>query len=295
MNSINTVIGATGFLGRTICQLLGEKGKKVQALTRRTSDARVVEGLKQAGAQIVLGDLKEQDSLFAACQGSQVVISTASSTLSRQPGDSIQTVDLNGQMSLIDAASAAGVKHFVLVSFHDLDGDLPLQGAKRAVEAHLRRSGLSFTILQPTFFSDVWLNPMIGFDFNAARVCIYGSGEGRLNWISLEDVARFTVGALDNPSARNATFELGGPESLSQLDVVQQFEAWCGRKFELEFISEQELRAQEEGANDPLHRSFFGMKRNVARGYHVDIQPALEAIPLRLTRVSDYIQRVLPR
>jgi uncharacterized protein YbjT (DUF2867 family) len=41
----------------------------------------------------------------------------------------------------------------------------PLQDAKRAVEAGLRASGLTYTILQPTYFSEVWLGPMVGFDY----------------------------------------------------------------------------------------------------------------------------------
>jgi NADH dehydrogenase len=69
------------------------------------------------------------------------LITTASSTLSRQDGDSIETVDRQGQLDLIDAAEAAGVRRVVLISFPPVALDFPLQTAKREVEARLQRSG----------------------------------------------------------------------------------------------------------------------------------------------------------
>jgi uncharacterized protein YbjT (DUF2867 family) len=58
------------------------------------------------------GDLKDRSSLEKACHGASAVASTASSMLSRQEGDSIESVDRQGQLNLIEAAEKAGVKHF---------------------------------------------------------------------------------------------------------------------------------------------------------------------------------------
>src|SRR5204862_1918779 len=135
--------------------LLSARGKPVRALVRATSDHDKVSNLETLGVEIVRGDLKEQSSLNAACQGVRVVISTASSTLSRQKGDSIQTVDLEGQLNLIDAARAADVDHFVLISFPRTNVSFPLQTAKRTVEKHLKESGITYTIFQPTCFMEV--------------------------------------------------------------------------------------------------------------------------------------------
>ncbi|MBK8551272.1 MAG: NAD(P)H-binding protein [Ignavibacteria bacterium] len=84
--------------------------------------------------------------------GVSAIIATVSSTLSRQEGDSIQTVDDEGQTNLIDAAVGTVVSQFVYVSFCAMHGESPLQTAKRKVEKHLAGSGLNYTILQPTFF-----------------------------------------------------------------------------------------------------------------------------------------------
>src|SRR3954468_10707887 len=103
------VVGATGLVGSAVCQKLAERGEKVRALVRATSSPERLAGLRASGAELVTGDLKDPGSLAAACRGVAAVISTAPSTLSRQPGDSIESVDGAGQLNLIDAAKAANV------------------------------------------------------------------------------------------------------------------------------------------------------------------------------------------
>src|SRR6476469_288892 len=179
---MNLVIGATGLLGNHICTLLAEHGKPVRALVRNSSDAAKVARLRSGGAEIVNGDLKDPRSLQAACRGASAVISTASSTLSRQEGDSIDSVDRQGQLDLIEAAEAAGVKHFVFISFPNASIEFPLQSAKRVVEDWLRRSAMPHTILQPTFFMEVWLSPALGFDPANGTAQIYGNGQNRISW-----------------------------------------------------------------------------------------------------------------
>ena len=79
---MDLIVGATGMLGREICHLLRGRGRRVRALARAASDAATVARLRDGGAEIVIGDLKDRSSLDAACLGADIVISTASSTLS---------------------------------------------------------------------------------------------------------------------------------------------------------------------------------------------------------------------
>ena len=59
----------------------------------------------------------------------------------------------------------AGVGQLVYTSFSgQMDLDFPLRNAKRVVEQHLKESGLTYTILRPSFFDEVWLSPALGFD-----------------------------------------------------------------------------------------------------------------------------------
>jgi NADH dehydrogenase len=290
---VNLVVGATGLLGSEICRLLAAKNKPVRTLVRPTSDQNKVAQLESLNVEIAQGDLKDRSSLDAACRGVRAIISTASSTLSRQEGDSIQTVDLEGQLNLVDAAKAANVTRFVLISFPQVDVEFPLQAAKRKVEQHLKRSGLAYTILQPTFFLEVWLSPALGFDAANAKAQVYGSGKNKISWISYKDVAKFAVAVLDHPGAHDAVIELGGPEALSPLEVVRTFEELHGRKFDVQHVPEETLREQRENTNDPLQQSFAGLMLYYSHGHIIDMRATLQQFPVQLTSVRDFAKASL--
>ena len=291
---MNLIVGATGMLGGEICRLLSEQGRPVRALARRTSYPDKVARLRQANAELVTGDLKNGSSLDAACHGATVVVSTASSTLSRQEGDSIESVDLRGQLDLIDAAESAGVRHFVLVSFPETGVEFPLQQAKRAVEARLRGSRMTHTILQPTAFMEVWLGPALGFDPANGKAQIFGGGHNRTSWISFADVARFAVAVLDPRRAPGATIKLGGPHALSPLEAVALAEQLSGRKMEIQHVPEDGLRAQHAAATDSMQKSFAGLMLYYARGDVIEMAEAVKLLPMpSLTSVRDYLQASL--
>lgn len=286
------VAGATGFLGSEICRQLRAKNKNVKGLVRSTSDPNKVAQLKELGVETIEGDLKDRASLDNALRGVTSVISTVSSTLSRQEGDSIETVDDEGQVHLVEAAVAAGVSQFVYVSFCAISSLFPLQAAKRKVENRLAESGMGYTILQPTYFMDIWLSPALAFDYPNAKATIYGEGEKKISWIAVKDVAAFAVASLDQPAAKNLIIELGGPEALSPLEVVHIFEDRQGKKFELQFVPEEALSAQKENAPDPLSETFAALMLEVARGSEIDMKHTLDVIPMQLTSVHDYANRV---
>jgi uncharacterized protein YbjT (DUF2867 family) len=292
---MNLVVGATGLLGHEICRQLTELGKPLRALVRSSSDTEKVEALQSWGGEIVYGDLKDPRSLDAACRGAEVVISTASATKSRQEGDSIETVDGKGQISLIDAAENAGVEHFIFVSFRNDTPAIqcPLSVAKRAAEQHLKESGLTYTILWPSLFMEAWLTPRLGFDYPNARARISGTGSSKISYISYRDVARFAVASIDNPAAKNATIELGGPEALSPLEAVRIFEELSGREFEVEYISEEALQARKDSAQDSLQESIAVLMLSATSGDIKDMESTVKTFPMELTSVRDYAKSVL--
>jgi uncharacterized protein YbjT (DUF2867 family) len=289
------VVGATGLVGNEICGQLAARGKQVRALVRATADPAKVDRLRALGAEIVVGDLRDRASLDDACRGVEAVITTASSMpFGYVPGENdIRTTDLEGELSLVDAARAAKVRHFIYTSFSgNLDLDFPLRNAKRAVEQHLQQSGMVYTILRPSCFMEVWLSPAVGFDAANAKAVIYGDGSKPLSWIAAADVAAFAAASLENPAARNATLELGGPEALTPLQVVKIFEQARGRTFDVQFVPAEALAAQQAAATDPMQQSFSGLMRCTAAGDPIDMRETLKAFPIRLTSVEEYAQRV---
>jgi uncharacterized protein YbjT (DUF2867 family) len=288
------VAGATGLVGREVCRLLLEKKKPVRAMVRKSSNADVVGDLKKRGAEIVRADLKDRASIHAACRGVDTVISTATSTLSRQEGDSIDTVDRQGQINLVDAAKAAGAKRFVLISFnhHKAPVACALTEAKSAAEQQLMKSGMDYTILRPTPFMEIWLSPNLGFDAAGGKATIYGTGENPISWISLFDVAAFAVAALDRPSAKNQIIEIGGPEAVSPNEVVRIFEKTSGRKFEVQHVPEEALRAQCSATTDPLQQSFAALMLYYAKGDRVDTSKTMKDFSVQAKSVRDYARSV---
>jgi uncharacterized protein YbjT (DUF2867 family) len=284
------VVGATGLVGSEVCRLLREAGRSVRALVRPSSSPDKVARLEQIGASIATGDVKDRASLDRACRGAAVVVSTASSTMARQPGDSIATVDHQGQLDLVDAAEAAGVSRFVFTSFPPVDLDFPLQTAKRAVEERLRESGMSYTILQPTFFIEVWLGPALGFDLAGGNIRIFGAGERAISWISFQDVARFAVAAATAAEAKVGAIKLGGPDPLSPLEVVGLAGQTAGRRFFVDHVPEEALRAQYQSAVDPLEKTFAALMLYYAAGDVIDVEPALATFAVGpLKSVREYL------
>lgn len=293
---MNLIVGASGLLGSEICRILLESGKPVRALVRATTDTAKQERLRSLGAELAFGDLKDPATLAAATKGVSTIISTASSTFSRQTGDSIETVDLQGQINLVDSAKTAGSGHFIFISFPPMAEDFALQRSKRAVEEHLMRSGLAYTILQPTFFTEVWLSPAVGFDAANARAQIYGPGKNRISWISFLDVAKFAADCVGNPGTRNMAIQLGGPQALSPLEVVKVFEELSGRSFALTHVPEDALKAQKAAATNSLDEAFSALMIAYAQGNVIDMGPAFRIFPqLRsgLSSVKDHAKRTL--
>jgi uncharacterized protein YbjT (DUF2867 family) len=286
------VAGATGLMGSEICRLLGDKNLIVKAMVRTTADPVKIEQLTKLGVQVVQGDLRKKESLSQVFQGvTTVVTSVSSMPFSYQPGENdIQKVDEDGMINLIDAAKSAGVKHFIYTSFSkNLDLDFPLRNAKRKVEKHLQESGITYTILRPGCFMEVWLTAAVGFDALNGKVNVCGTGTNQVAYISYKDVAKFAVESISNPAAKNATLELGGPENLSQLDAVKIFEDVLQKKIEVGHIPVDALRSQLDGAEDPMQKSFSGLMICVANGDRIEMKEVLGKFPVNLTSVKEFV------
>ena len=286
------VVGATGLLGTRVCQRLRTEREPVRALARRTSNPDKVSALKSLGCELAIGDLKEPVQILAACRGISALISTASATFSRQPGDSIESVDLEGQLTLVRAARSAGISRFIYVSFReDCTVQYPLTQAKRALEHEI--ADLDFTSIQASYFMEVWLSPALGFDYLHRRARIYGDGTKPISWVSYRDVAEFCIAAVLRSVASRSVLAVGGPESLSPLDVVRIFEEERGECFEVESIPEEKLQEQLDSANDSLEKSFAGIMLQYAHGDAIDMAGPLELNPVCLTSVREYARAVL--
>lgn len=230
------VVGATGYLGSMIVRQLLASGRSVRMLVREGS---AYQGLAAEGATPVFGDLKEKGTLERACAGVETVITTANAVVRGEP-DTIASVDDQGNRDLIDAAKEAGVKQFIFVSVLGADpgNPNPLFAAKGRAEAHLKASGMAYTILQGEVFMDIWVPLVVGSAVREGRpVMLIGEGSRRHTLVATRDVAAFAVNAVGHPAAQRQTFPVAGPEPLAWRDVIAAFERRLGRAIPVQSVA----------------------------------------------------------
>ena len=287
------VAGATGILGSEIVRRLRQRGENVRAMVRVSSAPEKVERLEKMGAEIVRADVKEPRTLLAACDGVNSVISTITTILTSQAGDSFEATDGAGNKALIDAAKESGVSKFVFVSFDTSKSpDMPLRTAKKDVEDHLKTSEMDYTILHPSLFFESWLGPMLFADPEAGTAKVYGDGTQKIRYVAVADVAEFAVQSLSRSVARNATIPIGGPDEISQRDAIRIFEQAYGKKFSLIEVPEAVLEAQLIAAQNPFDKTFAGLMLGVARGFDSGIQPPFDKFPMQMTSPREYVKRM---
>jgi NADH dehydrogenase len=279
-------------VGAEVCRLLSEQKQPYRVLVRPTSNPDKVAALKEIAAEAIEGDVRFPDTLKHACEGVKTVICTISAMpFSYMPGENdIETVDRDGVKALIDAAREAGVKRFIFTSFsNNMDLDFPLCNAKREVENYLMDSGMTYTILRPSYFMEVWLSPAVGFDAANAKAQIYGAGDQPVSWISFKDVAKFAVEAISNPAAENAVLELGGVEAISPNDVIERYQKKTGQTFEINHVPIEALMQQYAGVEDPMQKSFTGLMICLANGDPIDMSRVCQEFPIEMTLLDDFI------
>ncbi|MGA2974282.1 MAG: SDR family oxidoreductase [Spirochaetia bacterium] len=290
------VVGATGLVGGEAARLLSAKGVEVRGLVRSSSDPTKVAGLEKAGVSIVRSDLREPESLAAACRGVDAVITTVSAMpFSWQQGNTIQDVDRRGQTALIDAARKAGVRRLIYVSFqHDAAVTFPLGDAKIAVEKHLKASGLEYAVVQANFFMEAWLSPAFGFDYGSGKAAVFGEGKNKLSWVSYRDVARTAVEAVSSDRAKNTVLPVGGPEALSPLQVIDIFQKKSGSSWQVNHVPVEALHQQKAAATDEVQETIAGLQIMYATSrLAMNVHDYL--VSDRLASVSDYAESVLKK
>jgi nucleoside-diphosphate-sugar epimerase len=107
------ITGATGFLGRNLCEYLASQGYRLRALARPTSETSFLEAL---GVEIARGDVTDAASVNAAMQGSQYVVHAAAHFRLWGPPELFVKTNVEGTRHVLAAALAAGVEKFIHIS-----------------------------------------------------------------------------------------------------------------------------------------------------------------------------------
>ncbi|WP_232725671.1 NAD-dependent epimerase/dehydratase family protein [Qipengyuania seohaensis] len=140
---IIALTGATGFVGRAVLDVAGDRDIRVRALTRRAQD-------ETAGVEWIEGSLSDIASLETLCEGADAIIHVAGLTNTPDPA-AFHEANVEGTSRLIDAAKAKKVKRFVFVSsLAAREPGLSAYGASKAeAEKLVEASGLDWTTVRP--------------------------------------------------------------------------------------------------------------------------------------------------
>jgi uncharacterized protein YbjT (DUF2867 family) len=226
MDELVLVTGATGQQGGAVARRLLADGRRVRALTRDPARART---LAEAGAEVVRGDLEDADSIAAAVSGVDDVFSVHPGPLA--PGQD----EVRAGKLLVDAASAAGVRHVVYSSA--LAADV-FQRGKWEVERYLAASGLGFTVLRPSSFMENYLNPLFGLADGALRTAL--APHVRQQLIALADIAALAVAGFEG-RLDGRTLSLAG-DTLTPGELAAAISAATGTEVPYEQLHIEELR-----------------------------------------------------
>ena len=281
------VVGATGTLGGGVCRRLRAGGESVRALVRSTSAPGARAQLEAHGVRCYAGDIEQPATLVECFAGAEVVVSTASAFPHDPRPDSIERVDRAGQIAVVDAAERAGVKRVLFVSFPEAARDHPFQRAKRAVEARLRSAQLEHVILHPEKFMDVWFTKALGFDRDD-RVTLYGGGVTEQAWVAAADVAEVAVQAARNPALGNRTIKFGGPQRLTQLEVVAIYERVFGHAIDTDVMETSAIEAMLARAATPSEESLAGVLFEATEPSVAEWPDFDENFGFRRTSVADF-------
>lgn len=216
MNNV-LLAGATGHLGQHLLRELQLQDYTVTALARSATKATT---LSPAPHKVLLADATIPEQLKGCCGGIDVVVSALGKSISLKNKSKgiFHDIDFGANYNLLQEAKQAGVRQFIYISAFKAEEhpELVYFKAHADFSEELRKSGISFIILQPTAlfsaFDEVVTMARKG------QIGSLGSGDKKTNPVYERDLAKLAVQCIGKASA---TIPVGGNRIYTRLELVQ--------------------------------------------------------------------------
>lgn len=238
------VTGGTGYVGPAVVREMLADGHDVVVLEH----ARPVPVPDHPRLRRVKGDVRDAESLREAARGVDAVAHLVA-ILKESPkrGVTFQSVHVDGTRNVLDAATRAGAKRFLLMTANDCHlRNTPYFETKWQMEQMVKASGLDWTIFQPSFVagvSEAASGPAgsrgtdASFDETFADVVdkfpilpSFSGGAFELQPVSRRNVAQAFSRALSRPATVGRTYVLVGPERFSWNEYLRRLARLRARK-----------------------------------------------------------------
>ena len=221
---------ANGKTGREVLKALANAGADVKVFVR---DEGQWPALNELGAaSYALGDMEDAATIDAALASCGRIIHIG-------PPMHPNEVEITGRF--IKSARARGVEQFIYYSvMHPLRRAVRHHRLKLDAEEELIESGLPYTIVQPIRYMQhlamIW-KKVLDTGVHAMPFNI----DLKFNVADLRDLAEATAIVATQPGHLYATYELAGPEALSQRDMAGVISRVLGRVIRAEAVSLEQV------------------------------------------------------
>ena len=233
LDTLVTVFGGSGFLGRSVVRALAKRGYRIRVAVRRPELAGHLQPLGRVGQiHAVQTNLRYPASVEAAMRDSHVAINLVG-ILTEGGAQTFDAVQNQGAANVAEAASrvAAGMVHISAIGA-DENSPARYARAKAAGEQAVRAAMPSATIMRPSLVfgpEDQFSNRFAALARISPALPLIGGGLTRTQPVYVGDVATAVADAVDGKAKSAATYELGGPEVLTMREIMQIILAITGR------------------------------------------------------------------
>lgn len=272
------VTGATGNTCSILIPALLSAGYQVRAFVRNEEKAR---SLKDAGAEIYVGDLDKSETIDAALKGiDKVYMCTWNGPTAASQG-----------LNIIEAIKRAGTKPLVVrhSAFGADSSELIRQINK--VDKALKASGIPYIIIKPTFFMQnlMMASPSIQSDGN-----IYWDwSDGKAGMIDIRDVAESALGALTGKAEQGKEYILTGSDSVSMNDVATSFTKVLGKQVNYVAVPHEASKESmmEMGFPEFIVDGYVELSKGFSKGFADTTTPNVELLSGHKARSIDDFTR----
>jgi uncharacterized protein YbjT (DUF2867 family) len=233
MDTLVTVFGGSGFLGRAVVRALCKRDYRIRVAVRRPELAGHLQPLGRVGQiHAVQSNLRYPASVEAAMRGAEIAINLVGILAPGGP-QTFEAVHAAGAETVARAAASAGAR-MVHVSAIGANADSAALYArsKAAGEAAVKAAVPSATIFRPSVVfgpEDQFTNRFAALAQISPALPLIGGGATKMQPVYVGDVATAIAEALDGKTRAGAIYELGGPEVLSMRAIMQLILSTIGR------------------------------------------------------------------